>query len=994
VRSGGETALKSIAFGQQGLSGDELALLLDAARAGTFRMDVDTGELRWSDSLAALTGVRADQAPATFEAFLERVHPDDRACLREAVAATSPDGQPSQHEMRVGWPDGAVHWYDSRWRQVHDEEGRATIVGIVRLVDAEQAALQQSRLLADISVALDASLDMDGTLEAVADLCVRTIADWCVIDLVDDDGRLRNVAVAHVDPARAALARKMRERYPPERDGPGGAAHVVRTGKPELIAQVDPQRLEHWTVDAEHLELVNALDASSVLLVPLRARGRVFGALSLVRTRERPPFTEDDVAFATEVAARAALAVDNARLYGEARSQERTSSEATALLDALIAAAPIGMGFLDSEFRFVRVNDAMAEIHGVPAIDHLGRTVREVLPDMGEAVEAALARVASSGEALVGVQLRGETPREPGRTRRYLGNYYPVALGRGERLGIGATIVDVTDRAEAAEAVRAQRDLYEALMRAQSELGQAFVLLEGERIVYANAATEVLTGRTAEELAALPSLFALLPEDVHRVVGARLVGARAGREPDGAPFRTQIVRPDGTRVPIEAAGRRLGPEMADRLVIIARDISDRVAQERELQRVLEVEQAARRASEAAHARVRLLADASALLERSLSSDEALQQLAELLVARVADACTLDVVDHDGALRRAGADARAPDGRRRLMALAGDPRVVRALEAEQATFLEDLGAHGDAVLGQSATLVPLIARGRAVGVLSLGWRDVGRRPARDEWSLIEALAQRIALAVDGAVQYRERAHVAQTLQASLLPAALPEVPRADVAAEYLAAGEGMEVGGDFYDVFALDDGAFAMVIGDVLGKGAEAAAVTALARYTLRAVAGRSPSPAATLAALNDEMLRQSADRRFVTAVLARLEPLDGGGARLVVACGGHPPPVVLRAGGGGEVVGVPGTLLGVEPEIHIADCEARLDVGDALVLYTDGVTEARRDRPLTPQALADLLAARRAEGAGQLAREVVRLAEEGASGPLRDDLAVLAVVLR
>src|SRR6185295_14151421 len=235
--------------------------------------------------------------------------------------------------------------------------------------------------------------------------------------------------------------------------------HVVHTGKPELIARVDRDRLREWTVDAEHLELVNTLDASSVLIVPLRARGRVMGAISLVRTRERPPFTEDDVAFASEIASRAALALDNARLYGEARAQERTFSEATALLDALIVAAPIGMAFLDSEFRFVRVNDAMAEIHGVPAIDHLGRTVREVLPDMGAEVEAAIRRVARSGQALVGVQLRGETPREPGRTRRYLGNYYPVALGRGERLGIGATIVDVTDRAEAAEAVRAQRDL-------------------------------------------------------------------------------------------------------------------------------------------------------------------------------------------------------------------------------------------------------------------------------------------------------------------------------------------------------------------------------------------------------------------------------------------------------------------------------------------------------------------------------------------------------
>jgi PAS domain S-box-containing protein len=640
----------------------------------------------------------------------------------------------------------------------------------------------------------------------------------------------------------------------------------------------------------------------------------------------------------------------------------------------------------------VRVNDALAEIDGVPAIDHVGRTVRDVLPDLAPEIEPALERVVTTGEAVVDLQISVRTPREPGRTCRYVASCYPVALGRGERLGIGFTVVDVTDRAEAADALREQRDLYEALMRAQSELGQAFVLLDGERMVYVNAATEVLAGRSAEELRALPSILALLPAEVHGSVAGRLAGARGGREP-AEPFRTEVLRPDGTRVPIEAAGRRLGGEPPDRLVIIARDISERVAQERELQRVLEVEQAARRASEAAHARVRLLADTSAMLERSLSSDEALQELAQLLVARVADACTLDVIDLAGGLRRAGADARAPDGRARLLAMAGDPRVARAMEAERATFLDDLGRQSDNVLGHSAALVPLVARGRAVGVLSLGWRETGRRPGRDEWSLIEALAQRVALAVDGALQYRERAHVAHTLQASLLPGALPRIPGATLAAEYVAAGEGIEVGGDFYDVFALEDGAWALVIGDVLGKGAEAAAVTALARYTLRAVAGRSRSPSATLATLNDEMLRQKADRRFVTAVVVRMEPRPGGGARLVVACGGHPPPIVLRADGTPEVVPCTGTLLGVEPDALSTDHGLDLEPGDTLVLYTDGVTEARRDLPLTPEALAAALIGTAPDGATVVAREVVRLAEDAAAGPLRDDLAALVVAL-
>jgi serine phosphatase RsbU (regulator of sigma subunit) len=205
---------------------------------------------------------------------------------------------------------------------------------------------------------------------------------------------------------------------------------------------------------------------------------------------------------------------------------------------------------------------------------------------------------------------------------------------------------------------------------------------------------------------------------------------------------------------------------------------------------------------------------------------------------------------------------------------------------------------------------------------------------------------------------------------------------------------MEVGGDFYDVFALDDGgAWALVIGDVLGKGAEAAAVTALARYTLRALAARSRSPSVTLATLNDEMLRQNAGRRFVTAVLGRLEPRMGGGARLVLASGGHPPPLVLRADGTAEVVPCTGTLLGVEPDAHSSDHEIDMARGDTLVLYTDGVTEARRDRPLTPEALAAALVTSAPRGAGALARAVVQLANDAAAGPLRDDVAALVLVL-
>jgi serine phosphatase RsbU (regulator of sigma subunit) len=141
------------------------------------------------------------------------------------------------------------------------------------------------------------------------------------------------------------------------------------------------------------------------------------------------------------------------------------------------------------------------------------------------------------------------------------------------------------------------------------------------------------------------------------------------------------------------------------------------------------------------------------------------------------------------------------------------------------------------------------------------------------------------------------------------------------------------------------------------------------------------------------MLRQNAGRRFVTAVLARLELWPGRGARLVVASGGHPPPLLLRSDGTTEVVRCTGTLLGVEADATSTDHEVEMAPGDTLVLYTDGVTEARRHQPLTPEALALALADAAAAGPAVLASEIMRLAEDAAAGPLRDDVAALVLTL-
>jgi sigma-B regulation protein RsbU (phosphoserine phosphatase) len=232
-------------------------------------------------------------------------------------------------------------------------------------------------------------------------------------------------------------------------------------------------------------------------------------------------------------------------------------------------------------------------------------------------------------------------------------------------------------------------------------------------------------------------------------------------------------------------------------------------------------------------------------------------------------------------------------------------------------------------------------------------------------------------------------LARTLQQTLIPPQPPTVPGLDIAAAYRPAGDGTEVGGDFYDVFRVGGGDWVVTVGDVCGKGASAAVITALARYTLRAATMDSASPAAALRRLNDVMLQSGTDR-FCTVVVLRLRRDDTGWSA-TIATGGHPLPLLRRADGSIDCAGAQGVLIGVLPEPEVTDRVVRLDPGDLLVAYTDGLPEARRGTEF----LGDERVRSLVGGAGPSAGEVVDTllgAAIGFQGGLtRDDIVVLAL---
>jgi PAS domain S-box-containing protein len=576
--------------------------------------------------------------------------------------------------------------------------------------------------------------------------------------------------------------------------------------------------------------------------------------------------------------------------------------------------------------------------------------------------------------------------------RRYTGADLPHAQELADRCALA-----IENARLHTEAQRARDDL-EAIVEGVADAVTAQA--PDGRLVYANDAAVRLLGfaDARELLAAAPAdilaRFEILPEDGSPLPLEQLPGRRAlvGERPP----------------PLTVRYRQHGSAEERWSRVQSTPVFDERSQVRLAINVIEDITDIKRAELAQ----RFLAEASRVLAASLDHEKTLRAVARLAVPAVADWCAVDLVAGDGVERVAVAHvdpARVELAREIHERYPPDPSsdtgvygVLRHRRAElyrdvpdellvQAARDEEHLALLRSVGLRSGMLAPMTLHDRVLGVITFASAESGRRYDEQDLALAQDLALRAAAAVENARLYETAATTADTLQASLLPPVLPEVPGAELAAAYRAAGRGLEVGGDFYDVFSVTEDQWYLVVGDVCGKGAEAAAVTALARYTIRAAAVRRRSPAAILRWLSDAMLQQSdSPERFCTIACAQLD-LAQPTPRLTVACGGHPLPLLVRADGTTEEIGAPGTLLGLVTEPELEDRSAALGRGDTLLLYTDGLTEAGAPEHVwTP---AELAAAAREAACGSVEATVDGLVEAaiGSLPAVRDDVAVLAL---
>jgi PAS domain S-box-containing protein len=413
----------------------------------------------------------------------------------------------------------------------------------------------------------------------------------------------------------------------------------------------------------------------------------------------------------------------------------------------------------------------------------------------------------------------------------------------------------------------------------------------------------------------------------------------------------------------------------------------------------------------AELRQRYLAEAAQLLASSLDYEQTLERVARMLVPQLADWCGVDMLDEHGDVQQVAVAHVDPakvemahDLRRRyppdMDAPSGLPAIIRggpaelypeipdeliaqaAVDDEHLRIIRELGM-------RSAMAVPMRIAGETLGVISLVSAESGRRFDASDLAFAEDLGLRAATAIQNSRLYSAQERVAHTLQASLLPERLPDLPGWEAEAAYQAGERGADVGGDFYDILPVDRGHL-IVLGDVTGKGIEAAALTALVRHSGRMAARFDPRPAHVLALIN-RALREQPRLSLVTAVCALLET-NGGAARLTVASGGHPLPLRRRPGGDPASLGDHGVLLGVDGDGDWQETAVDLAPGDTLLFYTDGVTETpgARSARFGEDRLLDAMA-RAGERPEDLLAEIERALREFQSGVTIDDRAMLAM---
>ena len=881
-------------------------------------------------------------------------------------------------------------------------------------------------------------------------------ADTATILLVSEDGRSLDVRAAVG--GQEVLANQVKVPM-----GRGFSGRIAAEREPIIVPDVSAIQVENPFLRT-HLR--------SLMGVPLIVEDRVVGVLHTGSVHHRH-FTSENLHLLRLVSDRAAIAIENARLYESEQRAREIAERAADRADRLQrATAALSEALTPSEVAGVIIEQSSGALGAVAAMicqTTSDRSSLRLLQAFGypEDVLSSFATIPVDSPGPVASAARDGTAMFF-ESRADLGSKFPALDDLTSRLAEGGiAVVPLLLESRALGVLYLQFAHVRAfipedrafLIALAQQCAQAF---ERARLYESERAARELAERAAGRAAVLQSVTAALSEaltpaevagvivergvlalgasagsiglvrdqdiEVARSVGykeelfeswrkfpldasvpiaeavrsgeAIFLGSREERDARYPHLSAAALRDDQAwaAIPLIVEGNTLGAmglsfaeprefNEIDRGLMFA--LARQAAQAIQRARLYEAEQTARQQAEAAGEALSFLAEGSRVLASSLEFQPTLERVAEMAVPFLADACAIDIVSDSAGIDRAATSLSDPSNEKLLEALRQEhPDHPGHLAREVLRTGRSKLELGDSY---SIMIVPLIARGRTLGAMTFAAEAGKRTYGEEHLALARDLAGRAALSIDNARLFRDQRHIATELQRSLLPPSLPPIPGVDVAGRYRAAGEGIEVGGDFFDVFEAGDDEWAVVIGDVCGKGPEAAAVTGLARHTLRAAAMHEHRPSRLLRILNDAIRNQIQDDRFCTICYARLRP-NPAGIRITLSTGGHPLPLVVRGGGAPQSIGFPGTLLGVFANPDLPDHVVDLAPGDLMVLYTDGLIEGRAGSDsFGEHGLAEVLAGSGGKDAETVASLIERaVLRQGAQG-LRDDLAYIVL---
>jgi PAS domain S-box-containing protein len=449
---------------------------------------------------------------------------------------------------------------------------RSQLLAREQTARAQAEAIQQRFAFLDTAgTVLASSLDYQTTLQSVVDLVVPEFADLCSIDVLHDDASINPlVAVQARTQTVVDQVRQLSQAYPLDlNDTAQPIARVFQTGQSEFLPIVTDADRRAIAQDETHLQWLQNLGVTSAICVPLSGRDAVFGVLTLMLTHSEWSYRPDDLILAEELGHRVGMAIENSRLHRQLQQAIRRQEESLALLNAWLASSPIALAFLDPDLRYLYLNETLAVANGLPINDHLGRTLQQVLPQWAPRLEPALRQVIQTQEPLLNQELSDMVGSEG--DRHSLVSYYPVCLADGQLLGVGVTVVDVTELKHTEQALRDS----EAKFRSVVESNMIGIGFWDTRYAMpeVNDALVKILGYTREELAADDFSWRDLTPPEYRWLDEQAI-AQLTVQGHCTPYEKELIRKDGFRLPVLVGWGHVANDLS-RGTFFVLDISDR-----------------------------------------------------------------------------------------------------------------------------------------------------------------------------------------------------------------------------------------------------------------------------------------------------------------------------------------------------------------------------------------------------------------------------------